>query len=462
MKILMACAEYAPFAKTGGLADAVSGLCAALAERGHDVRVVLPRYAHLNVSRSAAEHRSSGRTAFRYWEARSAGPRIYLVDLGELTADAIYTGDERDGARFLHLADAAVALPGAIDWRPDLVHCHDWHAALVPSLQTARGAANAPTVLTLHNIGYQGVFGPALLAAPRFGDVAALLGPALRGGDVNFLRTGIAAATAITTVSPNHADEICTPAYGMGLEDLLAERRSDLTGILNGVDYALWNPAHDPHLPTHYGPTDLAPKYDLKDTLCAQLGLTADRTAPLIAVVSRLAPQKGIDLVAAALATLLAETRASFALLGAGDPVLTATLAAAAAENPQRVAFVNGYDEPLAHRILGGSDLLLMPSRYEPCGLTQMYALKFGTVPVVRRTGGLADTVEHFDPATGRGNGSVFRDADVGGLLWGTLEALGWRNRPAAWSRVIANGMQADFSWQRQVIPYERLYAGLV
>jgi starch synthase len=461
MKVLMVCAEYAPLAKTGGLADAVTGLSEALVKRGHDVRVLLPKYAHVAVPAAAVERRAGASGEFRYWEAPAGNgaPPLYLLDLGDLAATSIYTGDDRDGLRFLLLADAASALGAALDWQPDVLHCHDWHAALVPALQAVRGATPTPVVLTLHNVGYQGVFTEGLLADNGYADVLRAIDPAASaGGYVNYLRAGVRSATAITTVSPTHAQEICTAEYGMGLEDVLAARRADLTGILNGVDYSTWSPDTDPHLTEHYDAADLAPKYKLKGALCARLGLVPDPSAPLIAVVSRLVMQKGIDLVAAALPTLLGQTRASFAMLGSGEPVLTAALAAVATDNRRRVSFTNGYNEDLAHQIIAGSDLLFVPSRYEPCGLTQMYALKFGSVPVVRMTGGLADTVEHFDPVTGRGNGSVFRDADAGGLLWGTREALAWFDEPAAWTRVIANGMRADFSWQRQARPYETVY----
>jgi starch synthase len=262
-------------------------------------------------------------------------------------------------------------------------------------------------------------------------------------------------------VSPTYAAEIRTPAYGMGLEGILAERGDDVIGILNGVDYDTWGPRVDPFIDAHYDVDDLEPKYRIKESLCARLGLAPGGSAPLVGVVSRIVPQKGIDLVAAVLPTLLDETRARFVLLGSGDAATVAELRRIASAEPRRVSFTEGYDEQLAHRIFAGSDLFLVPSRYEPCGLTQMYALRYGTIPVVRATGGLADTIRHFDPATGTGNGSVFRDADPGGLLWGVRTALGWLDDPGARSRLIRNGMAADFSWRKQVGPYEDLYGAL-
>jgi len=461
----MVCSEYASLAKTGGLADAVTGLSLALCARGHDVRVLLPKYSQLPAG-TRVKPRGGQAAKFRYLElpAHTRAPRVYLLDLPELTGGEIYTGDERDAARFMQLAEAALLLGEVLRWHPDILHCHDWHAALVPVLQEARELlAAAPTVLTLHNIGYQGVFADSVLEENGYADLVDVIETdALAGGTVNFLRAGIGSATAITTVSPTYAKEICTPAYGMGLEDLLTARQKDLTGILNGVDYATWSPESDSFLAKHYDTRDLAPKYELKAALCARLGLIADRNAALLGVVSRLVPQKGIDLLLAAMPALLRETRASFALLGSGDPTFTEGLQALAAEHPRRVSFTNGYDEQLAHYILAASDIVLMPSRYEPCGLTQLYALRYGSIPVVRATGGLADTIEHFDPVTGEGNGSVFKDANAGGLLWGTRTALQWLDEPAARSRVIGNAMSADFSWQKQVEHYERLYQRLL
>lgn len=472
----MVTAELAPLAKTGGLGDAVAGLCGALAARGHDVRVLMPRYAHLppagmrltpiganglarlTPAAGGGPAADGNATASR----RNAAPAVTLVDLGPLTGDAVYTADERDAYRFLKLSEAALDVVAADNFTPDVVHCHDWHTALVPDLLRAAGIST-PTVLTLHNIGYQGVFDSSVLGASRFPRLAETISADARtNGSVNFLRAGTRSATALTTVSPTYAQEVRTPAFGMGLETILEERQAVFTGVLNGVDYETWSPATDPLLDVHYDAGDVAPKARLKETLCRDLGLDAEPTAPLLGVVSRLVSQKGIDLVAAVLPQLLAETRASLALLGSGDDAVAAELARLAAAHPRRVSVTLGYDERLAHRILAGSDLALVPSRYEPCGLTQMYALRYGTIPVVRATGGLADTVRHFDPATGEGTGSVFLDADPGGLLWGIRTALGWFDDREAWARLMANAMRADFSWQRQVTHYEAVYRGLV
>jgi starch synthase len=364
----------------------------------------------------------------------------------------------------LRLAAGALELGVAIDWRPDIVHCHDWHAALTPVLRHAAGDAwIGRTVLTLHNVGYQGVFAARVLDEYGRPELrGAIASDAQTGGYVNFLRAGLHTADVVTTVSPTYASEIRTPAFGMGLDDLLRTRGDDLVGILNGVDYTVWDPTVDPFIDEHYDATDLEPKRRLKKGLAARLDLAMDDDPPLIGIVTRLARQKGIDLLTAVLPTLLAESRVSVAVLGSGEATLAAQLTRLAEGHARRVSFTDGYDEGLAHRIFAGSDLTLVPSRYEPCGLTQMYALRYGTIPVVRATGGLADTIQHYDPARGSGNGSVFRDPDPAGLLWGVRTALGWFDDPNVWPRIIANAMAADFSWQHQAPQYEGLYRRLL
>jgi starch synthase len=473
MKILMVCAEFAPQAKTGGLADAVAGLSNALCESGHEVRVLLPRYSHVAAPRGN-RHTLEGRGGpfllaeiepdqlAEHAGRRRSRPRIFLLELGERTADAVYTGDARDLGRFVHLCAAAVAL-SAESWRPDVVHCHDWHTALTPVLQRLEPRSSAPSVLTLHNVGYQGVFATTAMAEQGFGWVDQVLpADSASGGNTNFLRAGIRAADRVTTVSPTYAAEIRRPEFGMGLEDVLSARGSDLVGILNGVDYGVWSPDRDPFLPLHYDAHDLTPKRRLKSLLLERVRLAADVDEPLIGVVGRLVAQKGIDLLAAALPELLATTRASFAVLGNGEAPFAAALRSVADLNRDRVAFFEGYDERLAHEIFAGSDLTVVPSRYEPCGLTQMYALRYGTIPVVRATGGLADTIRHFDAGTGAGNGSVFLDADPQGVLWGVRTALSWYDDRAAWAHLVRNAMAADFSWPKQVPHYEELYRSLL
>jgi starch synthase len=474
MKILMVCSEFAPWAKTGGLADAVAGLSDALCASGHDVRVLLPRYAHLPAPRGTRHTVEGVGGPFRLTElepdqkAEHAGrrrtrPRVFVVDLGDLTGDVIYTGDARDAGRFLRLSAAAAAFGSAKAWRPDVLHCHDWHTALVPVFQRLPPRSTARSVLTLHNVGYQGIFAASVFAEHGFAALEQVLpADARASGDTNFLRAGLRAADRVTTVSPTYADEIRLPEFGMGLEDVLGERSGDLVGILNGVDYSVWSPEHDPFLPQRYDAKDLAPKRRLKKRLLGRLKLVPDVDAPLVGVVSRLVAQKGIDLLAAVMPALLQDTNASFAVLGNGDAAISGELRGLVDAYRTRVAFIEGYDEALAHEIFAASDLTVVPSRYEPCGLTQMYALRYGSIPVVRATGGLADTIQHFDATTGLGNGSVFRDADPQGVAWGVRTALGWYADQDLWSQLVRNAMAADFSWPLQVPHYEELYRSML
>jgi starch synthase len=474
MKILMVCAEFAPWAKTGGLADAVSGLSDALSASGHDVRVLLPRYAHMAAPRGTRHTLEGMGGPFELTEVepeqkgghagrRLSRPRVFLLDLAELTADSVYTGDSRDAGRFLRLSSAAAAFSAADGWRPDVLHCHDWHTALVPVFQHLAPGSPSPSVLTLHNVGYQGVFADAIFAEHGFAALERVLPSDARfGGGTNFLRAGVRAADRVTTVSPTYAEEIQRPEFGLGLEDVLRARGRDLVGILNGVDYTVWSPDHDPFLPHRYDATDLAPKLRLKRLLLERLTLAPDDEAPLIGVVSRLVAQKGVDLLPSVIPSLLQDTPVSFAVLGNGDAAIAAELRQLADTHRTRVSFIEGYDEKLAHEIFAGADLTIVPSRYEPCGLTQMYALRYGTIPVVRATGGLLDTIQHFDPATGLGNGSVFRDADPPGVLWGVRTALAWFTDRDAWSQLVQNAMAADFSWPRRLPHYEELYRSLL
>ena len=464
MKILMVSAEYAPLAKTGGLADAVAGLAAALAQRGHDVRTVMPRYGGPLPAGFEVEphgHLDGGQYALAR-PSGGSGPPIYLVESDAIAHDGrIYTLDDRDAGRFWAFSRAALAFASRPDWRADLLHCHDWHAALVPPLARSTPVAATPSVLTVHNAGYQGRFPRHALPGEAHVSLEALASPTPADADhANFLALGIAHADTVTTVSPGYARELCTAELGMGLDELLRARGGDFVGILNGVDYSLWSPESDPFISRRFARDDSSGKQQLKADLSAELGLASD--APLVGAVTRLVEQKGIDLLVGALPILLERTRASFAILGSGEPQLESALTALADTHRGRLVFRNGYDEPLAHRIIGGSDLLVVPSRYEPCGLTQLYAMRYGTVPVVRKTGGLADTVSHYDPATGDGTGSVFEHADVTGLVWGLTTALGWYDDKRAWRRLVANALAADFSWERQSGEYEALYRELL
>jgi starch synthase len=350
-------------------------------------------------------------------------------------------------------------------WAPRIIHCNDWHTSFAPLfLRTLYRAepllAPARTLLTIHNIGYQGIFPAARVAdlglEPE--QLPLLYQPDLAGGRINALRHGILYADAINTVSPTHAREICSDEYGMGLEDSLRARAADVSGILNGVDYEEWDPRRDRYLPAHYDPQHLSVKAQLKGMFVERHGLTPGADIPLAGIVSRLAAQKGIELMFEGLPRILASRPMNFVALGNGEARYEDFFSALARSFPARVHFHRGYDDELAHWIEAASDLFLMPSRYEPCGLNQMYSLRYGTVPVVRATGGLADTVEDFDPATRRGTGFVFQRYEAADMVNAIRRALTVYRQPHLWSTLRANGMRRDFSWRRSADGYDRLY----
>lgn len=479
LRVLMVCAEFAPLAKIGGLADVTAGLTGYLAGRGHDVLVALPYYAAIDRQLDATaatpilqRRLSAGGRDIAYRVVRcnvvASGATICLIDCPELFGSEIYAHGDAEAVRFMLLSRAALELCQAVNFRPDIVHCHDWHAA--PATLLLKGAwrgdpvfRDSYSLLTIHNIGYQGVFAVRVLERAGYDAAVRSLIPGvdLARQQVNFLRAGIRHADALTTVSPTHAEEIQTPEFGKGLDALIRQRRHRLAGILNGVDYAHWSPDSDALIAARYSSQDLAGKRTCRAALVERFGLHADESAPVVGFVSRLAEQKGIDILLHALPDFLASQAAVFALLGSGEMRYVEALQRLAARFPGRLAFLEAQDEQAAHGIIAGSDMLMVPSLYEPCGLTQMYAMRYGTVPVVRATGGLADTVRHFDPATGHGTGSVFRDPDVGGLTWGLTTALHWFADRQRWLQLMRNGMSQDFSWERQGPRYEEIYARL-
>ncbi|MGH8169454.1 MAG: glycogen synthase, partial [Steroidobacteraceae bacterium] len=352
-------------------------------------------------------------------------------------------------------------------WSPQILHYNDWHTAFGPLfVKTLHEGeplfARTRSVLTIHNIGYQGTFSSAAMADLQLGPKSYLLHQDdLRAGKINPLRHGILYADAITTVSPTHAREICTDQYGMGLQDSLRARGDALTGILNGVDYETWDPRNDRYLPAHYDADSLSIKAGLKSALIERLGLSVPVTTPLAGMVSRLAAQKGIELMFEPLPQVLQRRELGLVALGSGEPQYERFLAELERRFPGRVAFRQGYDDELSHWIEAGCDMFLMPSRYEPCGLNQMYSLRYGTVPVVRRTGGLADSVEQYDPASREGTGVVFDDFNSEALESALNTALDLHAQPEHWRRMVRNGMAKDFSWERQGGKYVEIYRRL-
>jgi starch synthase len=476
--ILFVSSEVAPFSKTGGLGDVSASLPGALAARGHRVMVVTPRYGGIDPVRHGLTwlptslHARGERCGLWVRRGGPDSPEVYLLE------HDLFYGFRRnpygDGgvdypdnpARFAFLARAALDLPRALRFRPAVVHFNDWQSALGPWFLRAEHGddpwlSGTRSVFTIHNLAYQGMF------SKDFMDVVGLPWSIFRfdrgvefHDQLNFMKAGLSFADALTTVSPNYAREILTVEGGYGLDTVLRSRSGDLFGILNGIDDREWNPSHDPHLPAHFDRRDLRGKARVKAALQAELGLPVKPHVPLVGLIGRLADQKGIDLVAAATPALL-RSDAQFALLGSGQRELEEFFAWVGRERPDRFAARLGFDEGLAHRIEAGADLFLMPSRFEPCGLNQMYSLRYGTPPVARAVGGLVDTVEDFD-GWKRGNGFLFGPLDPGALLVATRRALEiWRD-VRAWRGIQERGMAIDFSWGRSAERYEALYGGLV
>lgn len=480
IKICLASSEFAPFAKTGGLADVCAALTAYLDRHGHDVCVLLPQYRVVRKSglefsqvrslQNIPMRLGSRRISYSVDEALlpRTSQRIYFLRCPELfDRDGIYGAGSDEHHRFILLSRAAIEICQRLGFAPDIFHCHDWHTALIPLyLKTVyawdRLFANARTVLTIHNIGYQGIFG-----AERIGDLGLNGGEHelhqddLKAGRINLLKTGVLHASVLTTVSPTYAQEIQTEDFGMGLQELLRARSESMIGILNGVDYDLWDPQHDELIPYPYSAKNLEGKRQNKRALMQDLGLGDKVDKPLIGMVSRLTPQKGIDLIEKVLPRVLRSRNFAMAILGSGEPRYEQFFTWLQGNFRGRVCYFKGHSNKLAHLIEAGSDMFLMPSLFEPCGLNQMYSLRYGTVPIVRRTGGLADTVELYDPDTGEGTGIVFREYDEPALEWAINTALDLFHDKKTWHRIMKNGMSMDFSWERQGAHYVNLFRSL-
>lgn len=475
MRILTLASEAAPWVKSGGLGDVAGALPEALSARGHEVHLVLPLYARIDRDRHGIQPAGFHVDAFvggqnhrlEVWTASvTSGARVWFLAHEVFDRDGLYgpAGSEYadNHVRFALWTRGALALSARVCPSPDVLHLHDWQAAL--AAVDLRGGGIRPAgfestriVFTIHNLAYMGTCDRAALAELDLSDDLFRADGLEFWGRVALLKGGLLWADALTTVSPRYAQEIRTPAFGVGLEGLLQARAEVLHGILNGIDDRLWNPATDAALPARYDAGDLSGKSVCKRELQRELGLQEDAGAPLLGVVSRLAWQKGLDLVAELTDTLV-QQGAQLVMLGSGEPGLEARLQEKAAQHPGRVATRIGFDETLAHRIVAGSDALLMPSRYEPCGLTQMYAMRYGTVPVVRAVGGLDDTVEELDAARGTGTGFKF-GAATASAFWAAMQrVLGVWGQPSSWQALALRGMAQDFSWDASAAVYEQVF----
>jgi starch synthase len=469
--------EVAGLAKTGGLADVSAALPAYLHAAGHDIRTFMPFYGSIKTDGLALttvvrdlEIRlgSHAYTVSIVVAERAGAAPVYLVSCPVLYHRAsLYTADPDEHLRFLVLQRAALEACQRLQFSVDIMHCNDWQAAMVPLLVRTRYAwdrlfTRAKSLLTIHNLNYQGGFPSSIVPDTGLADSAHLFHQdQLNAGRVSFLLHGILYADGVSTVSPTYAAEIQTPEHGAGLDGMLRSRTSTVVGILNGVDYDEWSPERDAFIPHRYDAKDLTGKALDKKALAETMRLPYHANVPIIGIVSRLAGQKGFTLLESTLPGLLRAHGFQLVVLGSGERRFETLFAELAQAFPAQVGFHRGFSNELAHLIEAGSDMFLMPSVYEPCGLNQMYSLRYGTVPIVHKTGGLADTVQLWDPATRTGNGIAFDRHDPAGVTWAIESALRLYREPATWQQLIANGMRSDFSWQRQGRLYEVLYTRL-
>lgn len=476
MRVLQVTSEAFPLIKTGGLADVTAALSRALVDDGDDVRMLMPAY------RGCADHAGAspaidlgdpigaGRTRLLAGTLPGTHVPIWLVDCPSLfdRAGGPYLDQSgRDWAdnhvRFALLCRVAamIGMCGPMmNWTPELIHGHDWQAGLVPAYLRFWGARQPATMFTIHNLHFHGRFHPHYIEAlglPR----AAFDSHGLEFyGDASFLKAGLYYSDRLTTVSPTYATEIQTPQEGQGLHGLLTHRARHLTGILNGIDEAQWNPATDPTLRVRYGPQAIHDKAGNKDALQEELGLWRNIDMPLLGWVGRLTGQKGMDLVLGVVPKLL-ERNAQLVVIGTGEAALEEAVALAALEHPGRIAFYRGYSEDLSHRVMGGVDMLLVPSRFEPCGLTQMYAMRYGTIPIVRETGGLRDTV--IDAEAPGGTGFTFGPATIEALAEAVVRALRtYQERRDDWHHLQWRCMDQSMGWSRSAAAYRALYRAAI
>ncbi|HEY4766643.1 MAG TPA: glycogen synthase GlgA [Candidatus Sulfotelmatobacter sp.] len=474
MNIVFAASEGVPFSKTGGLADVVGALPRALAALGHQVSVYLPRYRQTKLTEPVPEVRSvtipfddQYRFASVVSGGRIDGVRFYFVEYPPyFDRDALYgtpAGDYPDNAERFALFSRTVLEASKILGVPQIFHCHDWQSALIPVLVRTVYAEDPAfrdvgTVFTIHNMGYQGLFPPDTLPLLMLPWDLFTISKMEFFGQVNFLKGALTYSDFITTVSRKYSQEIQTAEYGFGLEGVLRDRASTVTGILNGVDYDEWSPQTDKFIAAKYSPQDLSGKAMCKHDLLAAFGIpTADVKLPVIGVVSRFAAQKGFDLIAQ-IADRLAREEMIVVALGAGDKTYEEMFQRLNKQFPKKIAVKVAYDNAIAHKIEAGADMFLMPSRYEPCGLNQIYSLKYGTVPIVRATGGLDDTIEPWDARTGKGTGFKFSEYNGESLLLTIKHALTAYRDQTSWQALMRNGMNKDFSWNASAREYGKIY----
>ncbi len=475
MKILMASSEMAPFARSGGLGDVLETFPAELVKRGHEVSVVLPYYRSIRENPAIKIKRigvnltvqvGAKRLNAEVLETKAPnGTQVFLIKRDEYFDRSGFYGTEDDAyndnaERFIYFSKAVVELARRVDPAPDIIHVHDWQTALIPVFIKERRLPYK-TVLTIHNMAYQGSFWGVdfnLTALP--GDYFGAGGVEFFG-NLNFLKGGIVFADAITTVSERYARDIQTPEFGCGLESVVRENSGKLTGILNGTDYSIWDPATDKLIPKKYSPGSLAGKAKCREALIEEMGFDANPRGPVFAMVTRLAEQKGFDILLPLLDRLLADD-VRLVILGEGDRGYERELSIASKKHLGRFVFRREFNDGLAHLIEAGADVTLIPSHFEPCGLSAMYSLRYGTIPIARATGGLHQIIQDYDPTSGTGTGFLFYDYNSE-ALWDSIgRARKFFNDKDAWEALIQRAMECDFSWSMAAEKYEKLYRWLV
>jgi len=480
MKIAFAASEVFPYAKTGGLADVAGSLPIELNNLGNEVKVFMPKY---NIF-GEAEHGLHYQWDIGEIPVRAAGsvhsvhvhkaklPRsnveVYFIDCPYFFHRfRVYTNDHDEDERFILFMKGVIEVLQRIGWAPDVIHCNDWQTGLLPLLLKENYGwdklfEHTATVYTIHNIAYQGRFPKETFGKAEIKDEHYLHGGLgeFEGG-VNFMKTAILTSDVINTVSQTYAHELLTPQYGEGMEAFLRERAKDFYGIINGIDYQIWNPEKDVLLPYQYSSTNLSGKLQNKKFLLEQLGFNFDESVPLIGIVSRMASQKGFDIIGYALNELM-NMNAQWVILGSGEQRYEEMFMYAKEQHPHKVYYYRGFNNELSHFIEAAADIFLMPSRFEPCGLNQIYSLKYGTVPVVRKTGGLADTVmdwnEHLAKGEEIGTGYSFNDYTAHALILSVQRAIHDFQLKDVWKKIQQNGMNKDYSWRRSAEKYVELY----
>jgi len=476
LKILIAASEIVPFAKTGGLADVAGSLPVALEHLGHEVRLIMPYYQMVKKSKVKVEDTQVtidieiadkiikakilkskfGKNITVYFIANDNyydRPELYRTPLGDYSDNA---------ERFIFFSKAIIETLKQLKFQPDIIHCNDWQTGLVPVLLKVNEKDNpffskTGTVFTIHNLAYQGLFWHLDMPLTNLPwDVFNPEGIEFYG-KINLMKAGIIYSNVINTVSKQYSKEIQTPEFGCGLEGVLKKRDSDLYGILNGVDYTEWSPDKDKFIKAHFSADNLAGKQVCKDDLIDAYGLKSQKDWPVISIISRLADQKGFDLIAEQIDAIL-KMDVIFILLGTGEEKYHKLFQQIAKKYPQKAGIKIAFDNSLAHKIEAGSDFFLMPSHYEPCGLNQMYSMKYGTIPIVRATGGLDDTIKNYNPKTGKGNGFKFKNYTSAAMLSKIKEALEIYHSKKDWKKLVSNAMSEDFSWDKSAKEYEKLY----